>query len=103
VRKLYHKCAYKFCLKHNRVVGITNTGTVGNFGVPVCDNLMFWESVLLEIVRLCGSVNFKSVILSVYFVIASRFRLRDLEENRRLQVLTKISCFFYFVILMLLI
>jgi len=63
---------------------------------------MHWESVLLEIVQLCGSVNFKSIILSLYFVIGSRFRLRDLEENRRLQVLPKIYCF-YVVILMLLI
>jgi len=46
-------------------------------------------------VQLCGSVNFKSVILSLYFVIASRFRLRDLEENRRLQVLPKILLFLY--------
>lgn len=45
--------------------------------------------------QLCGSVNFKSVILSLYFVIASRFRLRDLEENRRLQVLPKILLFLY--------
>lgn len=56
---------------------------------------MHWEFVLLEIVQLCGSVNFKSFILSLYFAIASRFRLRDLEENRRLQVLPKMSCFLY--------
>jgi len=31
VRKLCHKRAYKFCLKHNRVVGITNTRAVRNF------------------------------------------------------------------------
>jgi len=31
VRKLYHKRAYKFYLKHSRVVRITNTGTVRNF------------------------------------------------------------------------
>jgi hypothetical protein len=54
---------------------------------------MHWESVLLKIVQLFGSANFKSIIISLYFVIASRFRLRDLEENRRLQVLPKISCF----------
>ena len=44
-------------------------------------------------VQLRGSVNFKSGILSLYPVIASRFRLRNLEENSRLQVLPKISCF----------